>query len=241
MQTADPSKSEISINGQRRYVCCICGRISLHKTKSHGNIYCAKHYKQIKKYGHPTDSNPRTIYDRNEIRIDGDVAYVDLYDNKCNVIAAAIIDAEDVPLIRYTKWKLSNSGYAMNTPKFSASNTHMSRVILGVDCIADHINYNTLDNRKANLRPATKAQNAMNHKAKGVRETDDGRYYAYIKRNQRMFNLGVYTYQEEAEYARWYAERILFGDYAYPREMPIIPEKRTASIKQYVDRKVQRL
>ena len=139
MQTADPSKSEISINGQRRYVCCICGRISLHKTKSHGNIYCAKHYKQIKKYGHPTDSNPRTIYDRNEIRIDGDVAYVDLYDNKCNVIAAAIIDAEDVPLIRYTKWKLSNSGYAMNTPKFSASNTHMSRVILGVDCIADHI------------------------------------------------------------------------------------------------------
>lgn len=129
----------------------------------------------------------------------------------------------------------------MNTPKFSASNTHMSRVILGVDCIVDHINHNTLDNRKANLRPATKSQNAMNHKAKGVRETDDGRYYAYIKRNQRLFNLGVYTHHEEAEYARWYAEHILFGDYAYSREIPIIPEERTASIRQYVDRKVQRL
>ena len=48
------------------YVCEVCGREMFRKIKSHGHIFCNKHYKQLKKYGHVLDSNPRTILDKNE-------------------------------------------------------------------------------------------------------------------------------------------------------------------------------
>ena len=155
-------------DGKTYYRCSVCGRQLFRKIKSHGKVYCNKHYNQIKKYGTPQDTNPRTTYDKNEIIVDGKEARVKLYDAHCNHIATAIIDAEDVNKIRYTKWKLSASGYAANTPKFSGSNKHMHREILGTDQFVDHINHNTLDNRKSNLRIVTKAQNMMNSNFKGV-------------------------------------------------------------------------
>ena len=105
-------------DGKTYYRCCVCGRQLFRKVKSHGKVYCNKHYDQLKKYGHAIDNNPRTLMDRNEIIVNGKVARVKLYDARCNHIATAIIDADDVDKIRYTKWKLSASGYAMNAPKF---------------------------------------------------------------------------------------------------------------------------
>ena len=144
------------------YVCCICGRESFRKIKSNNNIYCNKHYNQIKKYGHVLDKNPRTTYDKNGYHIQGDITKIDLYDKTCNKIGEAIIDTEDLQKVKHIKWKLSNSGYAMNTPKYKGSNIHMSKVILNTEEFVDHINHNTLDNRKCNLRIVTKSQNQMN-------------------------------------------------------------------------------
>lgn len=227
-------------DGKTYYRCSVCGRQLFRKIKSHGKVYCNKHYNQLKKYGHAIDNNPRTPYDKNEIIIDGKVARVKLYDAQCNHIATAIIDAEDVNKIRYTKWKLSSSGYAANTPKFSGSNKHMHREILGTDQFVDHINHNTLDNRKCNLRIVTKAQNMMNSNFKGV-SPNGCKWYAHIKINQKMLNLGNYLDEEEALYARWYAEQILFKEFAYPKPEPEILESRKSQIQEYVHRKVQRL
>lgn len=227
-------------DGKTYYRCSVCGRQLFRKIKSHGKVYCNKHYNQIKKYGTPQDTNPRTTYDKNEIIVDGKVARVKLYDVHCNHIATAIIDAEDINKIRYTKWKLSASGYAANTPKFSGSNKHMHREILGTDQFVDHINHNTLDNRKSNLRIVTKAQNMMNSNFKGV-SPNGCKWYAHIKINQKMLNLGNYLDEEEALYARWYAEQILFRDFAYPKPEPEILESRKSQIQEYVNRKVQRL
>ena len=222
--------------------CDICGRPIKNKIRSHGYTLCNKHYKQLKKYGKFLDNNPRTLLDKNEYHIDGDITYIDLYDNKCNVIAKAIIDTEDLNKVKYTKWKLSKSGYAMNTPKFSGMSKHMSRVILGdTKEFVDHINHNVLDNRKANLRIVTKSQNAMNSFHKGINQTKNKKFYAYIKINQKMINLGLYIFEEEALWARWYAEKLLFKDYAYPKEEPYILESRKQDIKEYIDKKVQRL
>lgn len=227
-------------DGKTYYRCSVCGRQLFRKIKSHGKVYCNKHYNQIKKYGTPQDTNPRTTYDKNEIIVDGKVARVKLYDAHCNHIATAIIDAEDVNKIRYTKWKLSASGYAANTPKFSGSNKHMHREILGTDQFVDHINHNTLDNRKSNLRIVTKAQNMMNSNFKGV-SLNGCKWYAHIKINQKMLNLGNYLDEEEALYARWYAEQVLFKEFAYPKPEPEILESRKSQIQEYVSRKVQRL
>lgn len=227
-------------DGKTHYRCCVCGRQLFRKVKSHGKVYCNKHYNQLKKYGHAIDNNPRTLMDRNEIIVNGKVARVKLYDARCNHIATAIIDADDVDKIRYTKWKLSASGYAMNAPKFSGSNKHMHREILGTDQFVDHINHNTLDNRKCNLRIVTKSQNAMNQNFKGISKNGN-KWYAHIKINQKMLNLGNYLDEEEALYARWYAEQILFKEYAYPKPEPEILESRKSQIQEYVNRKVQRL
>lgn len=225
----------------KEHKCDICGRELARKIKSHGYTLCDKHYKQYKKYGKFLDNNPRTIQDRNELHICGDVTYIDLYDKNCNVIAQAIIDTEDIEKVRYIKWKLSSSGYAMNTPKFKGENKHLSRAILGTTEFVDHINHNTLDNRKANLRVVTKSQNQMSVNYKGVCKTENGKYYAHIKINQKLINLGVYIFEEEACFARWYAETLLFKDYRYPKPKPQVLADREHSIKEYVDRKVQRL
>lgn len=223
------------------YKCEFCGRPMKKKIKSHGHIFCTKHYNQFRKYGKVLDTNPRTAFDRNEFHVHGPVTYIDLYDKNQNVVAQAIIDTEDLPKVRYTKWKLSASGYVMNTPKFKASNMHMSRQILGVDCPVDHRNHNTLDNRKQNLRPVTKSQNQMNSNYKGVSNLPGGKFYAHIKINGKLLNLGHYVFETEALFARWYAETVLFGEFRYPKKRPEISEDREKQIIEYVMRKVQRL
>lgn len=229
------------MNIEGTYTCEFCGRKIKRKIKAHGHVFCSKHYNQYKKYGKVLDYNPRTLFDKNELHICGNITYVDLYNKDCEVVAQAIIDTEDIEKIRYTKWKLSSSGYAMNTPKFHAGNKHMSREILGVDDFVDHINHNTLDNRKENLRVVTKSQNQMNSNYKGVTKQNDGRYYAHIKINQKMINLGVYIFEEEALFARWYAEVLIFKEYRYPKEKPQILHSREVQITEYVEKKVQRL
>lgn len=237
----DKTIGSVKENGKTYYVCEQCGRKSFRKIKSHGHIYCRKHYSQMKKYGYCLDINPRTTMDKNTIVIINDKAYIYLCDKNANVIAVSIIDAEDVPKVQHIKWKLSTSGYAMNTPKYKGSNIHLSRLILGTTEFVDHINHKTLDNRKCNLRTVTKSQNQMNSNYKGVTHTKQDKYYAHIKLNGIMINLGVYVDKEEAYCARWYAEQLLFKEFKYPKEKPIILPSRETQIKSYVEKKVQRL
>ena len=220
--------------------CDICGRRIKNKIQSHGYVLCNKHYNQLRKYGRFLDNNPRTIYDRNEYHIKGDITVIDLYDKYCNKISEAIIDTEDLPKVKYIKWKLSNSGYAMNTPKYKGSNIYMTHVILGTDDFVDHINHNKLDNRKCNLRVATKSQNQMNVNYIGVYQKKD-KWVAKIKINQKQIYLGTYPTKEEALFARWWAEQILFKEFAYPKERPHLSKEREQDIIDYVDKKVQRL
>lgn len=227
-------------DGKTYYRCCICGRSLFRKIKSNECVYCNKHYRQIKKYGRHLDNNPRTILDRNEITIKGNIAYIQLYDKYAEPTTTTIIDVEDVPRVRYIKWKLSTSGYVMNTPKFKGSNQHLSRVILDTNEFVDHINHNPLDNRKQNLRIVTKSQNQMNVNYKGISKQGN-KWYAHIKINQKMLNLGTYVDEEEALYARWHAEQLLFKEYAYPKPEPEILESRKHQIQEFVNRKVQRL
>ena len=117
----------------------------------------------------------------------------------------------------------------------------MSRVILNTDQFVDHINHNTLDNRKCNLIVVTKSQNQMNCNYKGVCKMKNGKYYAHIKLNQKLYNLGTYILEEEAMFARWYAETMLFKGYRYPKNKPCILPEREKAIIEYVNKKVQRL
>lgn len=235
----DKTKEEVKINGKTYYVCSVCGRLCKRKTKSFGKIYCNKHYKQNKR-GKILDTNPRTIYDRNEIEIYDIYAKLKIYNKYGEEVAETIIDREDVDRVRYIKWKLSH-GYVLNNSKRKGSTIYLHRVVLDTDQFVDHINHNILDNRKSNLRIVTKSQNQMNVNYKGVSKTKEDKWYAYIKINQKMINLGKYIDEEEALYARWYAEKIIFKEYRYPKEEPFILDRRKEEIQEYINQKVQRL
>ncbi len=95
--------------------------------------------------------------------------------------------------------------------------------IAGLD--VDHKNGDTLDCRRANLRPATEAQN-MQNKRRGRNNTTGvvgvthrrGRWHARIMADKQPHYLGVFSSKEEAAAVVADARRRLHGEFA--REDP---------------------
>lgn len=152
-----------------------------------------------------------------------DYAEILLQNKKGEIIASALVDLED--LDKVILYRLTfHRGYA-----FSFRH-RMHRVVLGLDrpdfndhttCI-DHINGDTLDNRKSNLRVCTKIENAQ-HAIKpridntsgaiGVSRYGNGKYRAYITVHKKTIGLGQYDTFEDAVKARLEAEIEYFGEY----------------------------
>jgi len=84
----------------------------------------------------------------------------------------AIVDPEDFERLNQHKWHVTHYGYAARAvPHTSGKSRKQGAVYMhNVVCpapdgmITDHINRNPYDNRKANLRPATRRQNVWNRK-----------------------------------------------------------------------------
>lgn len=230
-------------DGKIYYRCSVCNRQLFRKKTLNHKVYCSKHYNQVKKHGHPLDNNPRTTLDKNEITIAGNTAYIKLYDNDNNPIATAHIDVEDVPKVHYTKWRLSKNGYVASNSKYGLNISKLlHKVILNTNDAVDHIDHDPLNNRKSNLiRIPTITGYSMNQDFLGVVQNPNGSWQARIKVNNRTINLGKYHEKAEALYARWYAEQVLFKEYAYPKPEPEILESRKPQIQDLVNRKMQRL
>lgn len=93
----------------------------------------------------------------------------------------ALVDWEDYDMLALHKWCYSRTrkrtqGYACRyvndgSPKGALAGMHrqiMGLPLLGRDLVVDHVNGDRLDNRKANLRVCTTAQNLVNRPKKGV-------------------------------------------------------------------------
>jgi len=87
----------------------------------------------------------------------------------------------------------------------------------------DHADRNKLNNRKANLRLATRSQNMQNVGPrrsnrcglKGVTGTKYGRWVARISKDGKRRTIGVFSTKEEAACAYDAAAKKLFGKFAY--------------------------
>lgn len=142
----------------------------------------------------------------------------------------AICDWADWPLVKAYNWRLTTKNkngclYAQawdRQEKSTRRRITMHGVISGHSGMTDHINGNGLDNRRVNLRPATKQQNAFNQKShggtskyKGVcREAKSNSWRAYITHNGKRISLGRHQTEEDAATAYNLAARKLFGDFA---------------------------
>lgn len=91
--------------------------------------------------------------------------------------------------------------------------------------LIDHINHDTLDNQRCNLRCATSSENS--HNRKGVAgfhfRTDarTSRYRVRIGVAGKRISVGTYRTEEEAKTARIKAEQRYFGEFAPQRELDI--------------------
>jgi hypothetical protein len=86
----------------------------------------------------------------------------------------------------------------------------------------DHINGDHLDNRIANLRPATRSQNNMNNEGRTTKSSvrrgvswhsQMNKWRAYITVDLKQISLGLFDKQEDAIAARLAAEKSFFGDF----------------------------
>lgn len=161
---------------------------------------------------------------RNKYVVYEDYAEIILENKDKKEVGRAKVDLEDLHFLIKYRWTF-HRGYAFNF------RDRMHRVVLGLDrpdahdhntCV-DHINGNTLDNRKANLRICTKvenAQNAIKPRANntsgciGVSQYKPGKFRAYITVNKRVIDLKTYNSFEDAVKARLEAELFYFGEYS---------------------------
>lgn len=202
----------------KKYFCKHCGREILNN--NHDTDYCRKHGYQLKKYGKFLDSNPRNKFDSNEFRFLGnDIVEFDVYDNKTfNVIATFKIDAEDYPNVSKYKWHLQNNYTA--TLKDN-KRLYLHRLIMNAKegQQVDHINLDTTDNRKSNLRIVNNSLNSVNRKPynkldiKGVEfHKKINKYSAYIRVNYKQYHSPCYSTIEEASFARFILEQCFVKD-----------------------------
>lgn len=87
--------------------------------------------------------------------------------------------------------------------------------------LTDHINGNSLDNRRVNLRPATKSQNGANrvigvNNASGFKgvHLDRNRWRAVVRLDGRLVSLGYHPTAEDAARAYDAAALEHFGEFA---------------------------
>lgn len=186
------------------------------KTRTKNCEYCNKHYMQIRRHGYIQEV---TRYDANEIIEYDDYAEVILRDLHNNITGKVKIDLECIDLIKDIKWYLHNDGYARNRKIGS-----MHRYIMNAsnNMVIDHINHDTLDNRRKNLRECTQHQNQMNMSINnkntsghsGVGKLSSGKWRARIYINGKEKHLGVFNTYDEACNARRQAEIDYFGEFA---------------------------
>lgn len=126
-----------------------------------------------------------------------------------------LIDEEDYEKIKIYTWgvqysKRSNTFYVSRKEKNKTFLLHRLITNCPDGLVVDHINHNTLDNRKCNLRVCDNSENCRNMNKpkhgvtsiyKGVRKYRNNKYSACIKHNKKQIHIGYYYSEIEAAIA----------------------------------------
>lgn len=202
----------------RNYVCPVCGKVHTFK---YGKGLCEKHYSQKTHYGKFLDTSPRSVYDPNEYTINGEITYIKVYDKRGNVKNfEVLIDTEDLPkVLKYKVFiqeKCNNLLYAMCNVKRNVK-IPVHKIVVNFANV-DHINGNTLDNRKCNLREATMTMQNLNKiTTKGIQKSVNTRngqykingYAATLGYKRKRYISRYYKTEEQAMFYRYLLLQLL--------------------------------
>ena len=131
----------------------------------------------------------------------------------------AVVDKEDFDYLNQWKWNLLACGYASRTQYLGGGRKNEKKMMIYMHSVinktpkglrTDHINHNTLDNRRCNLRTVTASQNGINRKGLQINNKSgyagvywsQNRWNAEIKINQIKIFLGCFKDKADAILAR---------------------------------------
>lgn len=151
-----------------------------------------------------------------------------------------LVDADVYQWAKDKVWRLKD-GYAVEKDSLDGYPHLLHRTILGLTLhdleMVDHINRHKLDNRRSNLRTATRSENMMNRNKfvsqrlsstyKGVRYLKSQEYWqARIQRDRKPELVGHFYSEEAAAYAYNQRAKELHGEFAVLNEIPYMtPEQ----------------
>ena len=196
---------------KRTDTCCICG--APFASSFEGKPYCNKHYLRLHNNGTliPKERKRTNTYK--------------ILDN--TVIIATkkgqefIIDISDFEAAKCHSWCFRN-GYAVANIDGKVISLHRFLLQPPAGVIVDHINGNTADNRRCNLRLCSQKDNSRNVSVSyankvgvlGIRRVKSGKYEARIMVDRKTISLGRFDTLEEAVIARQQGEIYYFGEFS---------------------------
>ena len=145
----------------------------------------------------------------------------------------AVVDLVDLPLVAVHRWHTHRSNnsrtfYAVTNATVDGKRKllPMHRLILQTALPhIDHADGNGLNNRRANLRPATRSENMRNRRAqphsstfKGVTAHGD-KWQVCIRHEGETIHLGTFEREEDAAKQYDRAARLLHGRFAKTNKM----------------------
>ncbi len=134
-----------------------------------------------------------------------------------------LFDAQDLEFVKQHRWRIDDYGYPVT--RINRQNLRLSRMLLSPtdNEYVDHINGDTRDNRRHNLRIALCVDNQRNmripkHNTTGFKGvsfvTEKKCYKAQISINDKTKHIGYFDNPEDAARAYDTAARLLYGEFA---------------------------
>jgi hypothetical protein len=174
--------------------------------------------------------------DRNEYVVEGSIARIILYNYIGEVVSETTIDAEDVDRCKKYKWHIVLFG--KNKKPYVATNTKSRKRLTLQDFLMDfkgnnmthidHINRNTLDNKKENFRICEHRLNIYNaaffaHNTSGYKgvslQKKSGKWRAVITALGQQYSANLSDTPEEAALKYNELAQVHHGEFAYLNEV----------------------
>lgn len=156
--------------------------------------------------------------------------YVIMYTQKGEMF---LVDLDEFWKVKNICWCKNNGGYLSGANTENQEKELLHRYIMNcpAELEVDHINSKAkYDNRKSNLRVATRQQNSAN---KGISSRNKSgvtgvswsksqqKWRARIHQNHKEIHLGYFENFEDAVHARKQAEEKIYGDFTYDNSQRI--------------------